>query len=89
MAGERAYKAAMKLKTEKWLLAEARYQGHKVRPDGRSKLGYPEVAWSVSALLFALELHWQDLPEQVRYNAMKACKCITNYEPPAPGTYRR
>lgn len=89
MAGERAYRAAMKIKCEKWLMSEATWKAHETQPDGRTILGYPEVTYRVTALLQTMLLHWRDLPEQLRNEALKASSRITNYRPPAPGQYRR
>ena len=79
----------MKIKTEKWLLAEAQWRTHEQRPDGLTNLGYPEVSWQIGSLLFTIHLHWHDLPQQVRDEAMKTCHRITNYEPPTPEVHRR
>jgi hypothetical protein len=89
MTGERAYQAAMKIKTEKWLLCEAAWKAHDEQPDRRTVLGYPEVSWTVAGLLQTMLLHWRDLPEQVRYDALKAGHRITNFKPATPRMYRR
>jgi hypothetical protein len=88
MAGERAYRQAMKLRTEKWLLAEARWLAHEQQPDGLTRLRWPEVASCVSSLLFMIELWWVDLPEQLRDDALKTADRITNYDPRLSRAYR-
>jgi hypothetical protein len=81
VTGERADRQAMKLRTEKWLLAEARWKADEQQPDGLTRLRWPEVASSVSSLLFMVELWWVDLPEQLRDEALKTADTITNYPP--------
>lgn len=72
-------------------MAEARYKASEVQPDWRTVIGHPEVSYTVSELLFVIELFWYDpaLPEQVRNTAMKIAARITNYQPPVAGVYRR
>lgn len=82
MAGERAYERAKRIKTAKWLLAEARYRANEQLPDRRTVLGHPDVAGSIAALLFMIELWWPDLPEQVQREALKAANRITNHDKP-------
>lgn len=82
MAGERAHRAAEKLKIEKWLVTEAMYKAHERLPSGNTVLGNYEVSDSVGSMLWMIGLHWRDLPEQVRHQVLKTAHKITNHGKP-------
>jgi hypothetical protein len=74
MAGELAYQAVTKIKTEKWLVAEAAWM---VREWPTINGWRPEQAYATGSLLDELVLHWVDLPGQVQQAVLRTCRELT------------